>query len=145
MIKIVGVVFPVPEKFVSRLLSGKRNVFVKYVARSTNLRIAPGNKLILYASGGSKELVGEGVIQAIEFLTPIEALEKHGDKVFLDRDELIKYATQVPERKLTKKMLVLVLSRVKTYSPRLKWKKPITMTGQYLTQDRYKELSGKGS
>jgi hypothetical protein len=145
MDKIAGVIFPVPEKFVDRLLCENRNVFVKYVARTTNLKIVPGNKVVFYASQGAKELVGEGVIQAIELLTPTEALEKYGGKIFLDRNELITYATQVPGRKLTKKMLVLVLSRVKTYSPRLKWMKPITMTGQYLTQDGYNKLSVRGT
>lgn len=145
MDKIAGFIFPVPEKFVNRLLCENRNVFVKYLARTSNPRIVPRNKVVFYASQGTKELVGEGVIQAIEFLTPDEVLGKYGDKVFLDRDELIKYATQVPGRKLTKKMLVLVLSKVKKYSPRPKWMKPITMAGQYFTQDAYKELCVRGS
>ena len=56
----------------------------------------------------------------------------------------MKYATQEPGRALTKKLLALVLTRVKAYSPHLKWMKPITMTGQYLTVEEYKELQKKG-
>ena len=56
----------------------------------------------------------------------------------------MKYATQEPGRALTKKLLALVLTRVKAYSPHLKWMKPITMTGQYLTVEGYKELQKKG-
>jgi len=138
--KVIGVVYPVPKRLVGRLLNEERNVFVKYPARSTNLQIAPKSKVIFYASQDVKELVGEGTIQAIEFLAPSEAMEKYGDKIFLDKDELWKYATRERGRTLTKKLLVLVLSKVKTYSPPLKWKKPITMNGQYLTDDEYKQL-----
>jgi hypothetical protein len=140
MNKIAGAIFPVPEKFVGRLLSKKKDVFVKYVVRSTNLRIAPGNKLVLYASQGSKKVVGEGVIKTIEFLTPSEVLAKYGSRVFLTKDELMVYATQMPGRSPTKKLLVLVLGNVRSYSPPLRWKNPITMTGQYLTEGQYDEL-----
>jgi len=140
MDKIVAVVYPVPEKLVDRLLSEKKDIFVKYVARSTNLRIAPGNKLVLYASQGSKKVVGERVIKAIEFMTPSEVLAKYGSRVFLTKDELMVYATQVPGRPPTKKLLVLVLGKTRSYSPPLKWKAPITMTGQYLTEGQYAEL-----
>jgi hypothetical protein len=141
MSKIIGVIYPVPKEFVGRLLDQNRNVFVKYVRRTTNSRITPRNKMIIYASKGSKELVGEGVIQTIEFLTPSEALEKYEGRVFLDKDELLTYATQEPGRTLSKKMLVLVLSKLKEYSPHFKYKKPITMAGQYVTEEEYNELS----
>jgi hypothetical protein len=140
MDKIVAVIYPVPEKFVGRLLSEKKDVFVKYVARSTNLRIAPGNKLVLYASQGSKNVVGEGVIKTIEFMTPSEVLAKYESRVFLTKDELMIYATQMPGRSPTKKLLVLILSKIKSYSPPLRWKAPITMTGRYLTEGQYDEL-----
>lgn len=141
--KIVGVVYPVPKKLVGRLLYGNRNVFVKYLARNTSLRIAPRHKVVFYASHDAKELVGEGTIQTIDFLTPFGALEKYGDKIFLDRDELVKYATKERGRALTKRMLVLVLSKIKTYLPPPKWGRPITMTGQYLTDEEYKQLVHK--
>jgi hypothetical protein len=140
MSQIIGVVYPVPEKLVNRLLHEKRNVFVKYLPRTTNLRIAPRNKVFFYASQDSKEIAGEGVIQLMEFLTPFEVLEKYKEKVFLDKDELLEYATREPGRELTKKLLVLVMSNVKAYSPRLKWTKPITMAGQYLTKEEYLKL-----
>jgi hypothetical protein len=139
-VAVAAVVFPVPERLVERLLSENRNVFVKYVARTTNLRITPKNKLILYASHGSAELVGEGIIQTIELLTPSEVLDKYGSKVFLDRDELMAYATQEPGRTLSKRMLVLALDKIKTYKPHIKWKKPMTMAGQYLTEEEYRKL-----
>jgi len=140
MNKIAGAIFPVPEKLVRRLIVEKRNVFVKYIARTTKLRIASKNKAIFYASHGSKELVGEGTIQVIEFLTPSDVLQKYGEKVFLDKDELMEYAMQRPGRTLTKKMLVLVLSKLKEYSPHLKYERPITMAGLYLTEEECNEL-----
>ena len=104
------------------------------------MRIEPGNKLVLYASQGSKKVVGEGVIKAIEFMTPSEVVAKYGSRVFLTKDELMVYATQMPGRSPTKKLLVLILGKIKSYSPPLRWKHPITMTGQYLTEKEYQKL-----
>ena len=53
MSKIVGVIYP-PLQFVSRMFAEQRNVFVKYVAHPTRVRIAPKNKILFYASHGQK-------------------------------------------------------------------------------------------
>jgi hypothetical protein len=37
------------------------------------MRMTPKHKVVFYASQGSKQIVGEGIIEAIEFLTPKEA------------------------------------------------------------------------
>lgn len=108
--KIVGIVFSVPANSVDRLFIDHRNVFVKYTARTTNLRLTPKHRLILYASHGSKEVVGESVIEAIEFLTPREVFEKYANKVFLSKDELKEYSMHQPERPPSRKMLTLTLS-----------------------------------
>jgi len=73
-------------------------------------------------------------------LTPDEAVEKYGNKLFLDPNELTAYTLRQPRREFSKKMLVLVLSRLKRYSKPKKFKRPITMAGQYLTKKEYTEL-----
>lgn len=145
MNKIVGVVYPIPLQFVDRLFIAHRNVFVKYVARTTNIRIAPKHKVLFYASHGSKEVVGEGVIEAVEFLTPKEALEKYGDQVFLNKAELTEYTMRQPKRTSSKKMLTLILSKLRRYPLGVKYERPVTMTGEYLTEEKYRTLLQKVS
>ena len=134
-----AIVFPILPVFVDRLLVEKRKVFVKYIARN-GAQIKPKQKVLFYVSRSSKEIVGEGQIVEIEFLTPDEVFAKHGDKVFLKKDELVQYALKQPNRDTSKKMLVLVLTRLKRYPKPVKCKKGMTMAGQYLTEDDYKEL-----
>jgi len=137
---IVGVIYPIPLDFVNRIFVEKKKVFVKYVAHETCVRLAPKSKILFYASHGQKEIVGEAVIKTIEFLTPIRVLEKYGDNVFLNRDELMKYASQQSSRTISKKMLVLAISKPKKYARGITYEKPITMAGEYLTKERYSSL-----
>jgi len=138
--KIVGVVYPVPIGFVDRLFVEHRGVIVKYVARTTGLKIAPKHKVVFYGSKGSGEVVGEGTIDALEFLTPNEALEKFGDRLFLDKDELTKYTMHQPTRTLSKRVLVVTLSKLRRYPPGIKYERRMTMAGEYLTKERYDAL-----
>jgi hypothetical protein len=143
MSKMVGVIYPIPLQFVSRILAEQRNVFVRYLPHATSVRLTRRNKVLFYASHGQKEIVGEATIKAIEFLTPLEALEKHGDKVFLNRNELMEYASRQPSRTNSKKMLVLVLSKPKKYAKGIIYGKPMTMAGEYLTEENYDALFQK--
>lgn len=140
MKEIAGVIYPVPKQFVNRLLDEKRNVFVKYIPKVSNVKIAPKQKVLFYESRGSKEIVGEGRIEKILFLTASEALEKYGNLLFLNRDELTEYSLAQPKRNPSKKMLVLVLSKLNRYGDPKKFKKPINMNGQYLSPEEYEEL-----
>ena len=137
---IAGVIYPIPLEFVSRIFAEQKKVFVKYVAHETCIGLVPKNKILFYASLGQKEIVGEAIIKTIEFLTPIRVLEKYGDNVFLNRDELMEYASQQSSRTISKKMLVLVLSKPRRYARGINYEKPITMAGEYLTKERYNAL-----
>jgi hypothetical protein len=140
MSKIVGVIYPIPLQFVGRIFAEQRNVFTKYLAHSTSTKLVKGNKILFYASRGQKEIVGEAVIREIEFLTPAALLERHGDKVFLNRDELMNYASRRSSRTTSKKMMILVLSKPKKYPKGIKYNKPISMVGEYLTRENYNSL-----
>lgn len=139
MEKIIGVIYPIPFKFVNRIFEDKRNVFVKYVSHPNGKRIN-FKKVLFYESRGNKQIIGEATIKANEFLTPLEALEKYGEKVFLEKDELIEYALHQPLRTMSRKMLVLVLSKPTRFSKRIIYKKPMTMAGKYLTENDYETL-----
>ena len=137
---IAGVIFPILPQFVDRLLLDGRNVFVKYVPKVTGLRIAPKHRVLFYVSHGSKQIVGEGKIEEIRLLTPNEALKEYGNQLFLNKDELTQYTLRQPEREPSKKMLILVLSSLRRYPEPKKFKRPISMAGQYLNQKEYAEL-----
>jgi len=118
----------------------EKDVFVKYLPRSTNVNLKPRNKILFYASRASREIVGESIIKSIEFLTPDEALSKYGDRLMLSREELAEYTSGQPTRTSAKKMLVLTLSKVRKYSQPVKYPRPLTMAGEYLTGEKYKSL-----
>lgn len=138
--KVVGVIYPVPFRLLDRIFTEGRVVFVKYTTHPTRVRIAPRNKVLFYASQGPKKIVGEAIIKSVGFLAPLRVLEQYGEKVFLNRNELMDYVSQQPSRTLSKKMLVLVLSKPKKYTRAISYGKPITMAGEYLTEEGYNTL-----
>lgn len=52
----------------------------------------------------------------------------------------MKYASLQSSRSISKKLLVLVLSKPRRYAKGVNYKKPITMAGEYLTKERYDAL-----
>jgi len=142
MNEIVGSVYPIPAELADRLFEGNTKVFVKYVARNTT-RLEPKHKVIVYASHGSKKLIGEGIIEKVEFLTPQEVLEKYKDQLFLNENELHAYVTRWPSRSSSKEMLTLILKKLKRFPKPIDCNKPITMAGQYLTAEEYSSLIQK--
>jgi hypothetical protein len=140
MEKIYGIIYPIPIQFINRIFVDHRNVYVKYVGRPAHIRLTPKNKILFYASQGTKEIVGEGTIQSIEYMSPNEAFSKHGSNLFLSEEELKSYVKQNPNRNELSKLLVFTLSNIKRYSKTIKNDKPITMTGEYLNQEKYSRL-----
>lgn len=139
---MIGVIYPIPISFTERLFDGKTKVFVKYVAHNST-QLAPKQKVIFYGSHGSKELVGEGTIEKVEFLTPEKAIAKYKDELFLTKDELYDYVKRSPNRTPSKEMLTLVLKRLKKYHNPIQYHKPISMAGQYLNSNEYNSLMQK--
>lgn len=142
MSQIIGVVYPIPLRYVDRIFLQRRNIFVKYLPRLST-KILPNHKVIFYASYGSKEILGEGTIESSEFLTPEEAWQKHGNKIFLDQKELHEYTTSQPRRTSTKKMLVMTLQKLKKYEKGVKYPRRITMAGEYVSKTDYESLMQK--
>ncbi|MGB9923348.1 MAG: DUF365 domain-containing protein [Pseudothermotoga sp.] len=139
---IVGTIYPIPAGLAERLFRGNTKVFVKYVAHNTT-RLAPKHKVIFYASHGSKKLIGEGIIEKVEFLTPQKVLEKYRDQLFLNEAELHTYVKRSPSRSSSKEMLTLVLKKLKKFPKPIDYNKPITMAGQYLSAEEYSSLIQK--
>lgn len=142
MNEILAVIYPIPVELVDRLFDGKTKVFVKYVAHNST-KLTPKHKVIFYGSHGSKKLVGEGIIEKVEFLTPEEAITKYKEELFLTKDEIYDYVKRSPSRNLSKEMLTLVLKRLKKYRKPIQYPKPITMAGRYLSSSEYSPLTQK--
>jgi hypothetical protein len=142
MNEIIGVIYPIPAELAERLFEGNTRIFVKYVAHNTT-RLAPKHKVIFYASHGSKKLIGEGIIDKVEFLTPPKVLEKYKDQLFLTESELHAYIARSPLRSSSKEMLTLVLKKLKKFPKPIDYNKPITMAGQYLGAEEYSSLIQK--
>jgi hypothetical protein len=90
--------------------------------------------VIFYASRGQKKLVGEGTIEKIEFLAPDVIVAKYEKTLFLGKDEFLTY---VGCRNM---ILTLTLKDLVKYPHSLNYYKPITMTGQYISNEEYNAI-----
>jgi hypothetical protein len=142
MLKIIGVIYPVPKDIAERLFNEKEKVFVKFLAHNST-KLAPKNKVIIYASHGSKKLIGEGIIDKVEFLTSEEVMTKYRDKLFLYETEFYAYIRRSSVRTSSREMLTLVLKKLAKYPKPIEYDKPITMAGQYLSSSEYNSLMQK--
>jgi hypothetical protein len=134
-----GAIFPIPDLFKDRLFDGKHNVFIKYLPHNSTKLIA-GKKILFYASGVVKALVGEGEIEKIEFLLPQEVIKLHGKELFLSESEFNAYTRSSASRARSKKVLTLVLKKLRKYSKPARLNKPMTMAGQYINAEEYNSL-----
>jgi len=137
----VGVLFPAPAKYAPRILEEGKDVFVKYLARGNMAGLKLGNKIVFYASGGSRQIVGEARIGQIEFLTPDQVLEKYEDRLFITREELRQYTARQPGRTSSKLLFVALLKTIKKYATPVRCEIPITMAGMTLTKDSYRSIT----
>jgi hypothetical protein len=138
--QIIGMLFPVPEEYLPRIFEEGRDVFVKYLGRSHNIRLRPGNKIIFYGSKGLKHIVGEADISEIEFLTPEEVVQKHASRLFISEEELVDYTKSQPSRTPSKPLFVAVLKNIKKYAVPVFYKGQITMTGMYVRKNFYSQI-----
>jgi hypothetical protein len=134
----VAIVFPTPSHIANRLFNGK-NIFIKYTPREKSY-IKIGTKLMVYCSKPTKAIIGEGIIEFVEYLTPREVLEKYEESLMLNAEELLRY-TNMRNRPIGKKLLVLKLTHLKKYRKALQPPpKLITMVGKELTKQEYDRL-----
>lgn len=139
MSEIIGIVYPIPIEIIDRVFRSKKFMFLKYLPH-TSTKLKPNDKVLFYVSKASKQVVGEGIIEKTEFLTPDESLLKYGDKLFLNKEELENYTAKQSGRTSTKKLLVLSLTKVRKYTKEIRYPRPLTMTGEYITKREYLSL-----
>jgi hypothetical protein len=140
MDSIIGVVFPLHKNVIDFMFLNKRDVFVKYTSRppknKRQVKIREGMKMYIYESGGSKEIIGEAIINKYDYLDMLSILNTYPERLMIPVEDFKLYA----EGREEKKALVMELSNLKKYASPMKLLKPITMAGLYLTNDKIKEL-----
>lgn len=139
MDKLLGVIFPVPIHLIQSIFNGGSKIFVKYMPHSST-RLNKGNKIIFYESRGSKSLIGEGVINSIEFLAPNEVLNNYKKLLFLNEKQFNDYVNLWPNRDPLKKMFTVKLIKIKKYAYPIKYTSPISMAGRYVNSDEYQKI-----
>lgn len=140
--KIEGVIYPVSYNFAMNIFKKKKNIFVKYLTheptKKTEVFLRKGMKLFIYISKSNKSVIGEAVIDEIYFMNFLEILSKFKSKLFISESELRKYS----EGREHKNAQVLKIKDVVLYHKEKPVKKPITMTGIYLTNQNKKSILG---
>ena len=133
--KVIGAIFPLPSHLLDRIFKEGRNVFLKPPTVYKDL--GKGSKILFYASGEIREIIGEGTAEKVELLRPEEAVKKYGKKLFLDPDEVSEY---LRGKRRASKVLVIVLKDLRRYRRGYKPKRFITVAGKRLTDAEYKEI-----
>ena len=137
--KVAGVIYPIPLQYVDRIFEKQKNVFVKYTAHEKSA-LTTKHKILFYASHGKKEIVGEASVKELHFLTPTETWDKYGSNLFLNQEELTQYCQTQLLRNPSKRMQVIVLSKPRKYPEGTKYKRPISMSSQYINEEDYQEI-----
>lgn len=133
--EIVGAVFPIPSQLVDRIFRHGKDVFVKPPTVFRDLK--PGSKILFYASGDIRAIVGEATARDIELLDPEEAIKKYSGRIFLSPAELRSY---LKSKKRASKILVIPLKDIKLYKKPYKPKRFITVAGKRLTKAEYEQI-----
>ena len=132
--RVVAVIYPLELIFIERFFNGDKDVFVKYTPYPFT-KIKEGDKLLFYQTQSNNRIVGEAKIAKKDFLDMENALKKYKRRIFLSKEELLKYS-----RGRTKKMLILVVEDAIKYKNPIPLKKNLTMAGLHLSLEKYKEL-----
>ena len=137
--KVVGVIYPIPLQYVDRIFEKQKTVFVKYTTHEKSA-LTTKHKILFYASHGQKEIVGEAGIKELNFLTPTDTWDRYSSDLFLTEEELREYCQTQLLRNPSKRMQVIVLSKPRKYPKGAKYKRPISMSGQYINEEDYQEI-----
>lgn len=130
-----AVILPFRRNHIQRIFHG-RDVICKFVGRR-RVKIGEGSQLLFYASGGGREIVGEATIKTTEYLSPDDAIGKHGKRLFLSPKELLAYkGNRIGQSNL----LVLGLEDLKKFKRVVRLGKALTMAGQTLNIEEYSKI-----
>ena len=131
MTEITGISYPLRPEHADRLLTMSEAVFMKYTTHGTiPPKLKKGMYFFIYQSHSNKEMVGKARIVDFKLMGVKDILEKHEDKLFITKDELMAYS-----RGREKKALVLVLDNIVKYEKPIKLDKCVNMGGKYIHEN----------
>jgi hypothetical protein len=139
MTSIVGGVFPISSKHVSRIFDDGRTVFVKY----TSFKKFKKNSKIIFCISKGKRLFGEGIIEGVERMDPKTAWSRFGQKIFLDEDEFEQYRVKSPiggQSRMMSEITVYSLRGFRKYGKNIQLPTGMTPAGHYMTNEEYKKI-----
>ncbi|NJE08386.1 DUF365 domain-containing protein [Thermococcus sp. M39] len=141
---VVGVTFPVPKRFLDRILDGGKTVFVK----PSTLRVKPGMKVVFYASREGQAWLGEAEVESVEFFNSVEGIiGKYEEELFLTPKELREYERERAKwhsrGRRPKPWMVLRLKNIRKYPKPVKPPRFIAVSGRYIKEKEYKEILRK--
>jgi hypothetical protein len=130
--KIIGYLFPIPQRFVDRVFSGKRDVFIKPL----RYRFLTAGKTVVFYNSDLHAIVGEAKIKQIVCSSPSDIWKEYQSRIFLQKDEFDDYVAMSPlgPRARRKNMTAFVLRNVRKYPEPRKPPKRVTPSGYYLTE-----------
>ena len=132
-----AVIYPLPLELASRILSGKKSVFVKYQRYEVlTPMMNTCEKILFYISHSKKEILGEASISAIQLMSFDEVISEFKNDLFLSEDELRKYSN----KRIEKKMLVFSLKKMECYSEPKLLGRSLTMVGEFISKQEYDYL-----
>ncbi len=135
-----AIIYPIPQKFVSRIFDQKKSIFVKYnTHESIPRRLMDCKKILIYESGSERAIVGECEILFIELMNLPKLLSEHKDDLFLNEDELRTYS----KGRDKKEMLVFKIHNIKKYPLPKTLDHKLTMAGEYISENAYLQLMKK--
>jgi len=138
--EVTCAIFPILPEHIGRLLEKKKNVFVKFTKLN---RLRKGSKIVFYISH-EKVLAGEGTIVNIETLDPEMAWMRHGEQIFLSKEEYDDYVERSPisgEERKGRKITAFVFRDLKKYKRPIKSVYGVTPAGRYLTREEYYKIN----
>ena len=132
---IYASIYPLSETHINRFFNDNKKTFLKYLPHESTM-LNKNHKLLFYRSRRDKKIMGEGVINKIEFLLPSEILDRYKNEIFLTKKELFDYVGI----RNNKKMITIHLKNIIKYNEPIMSKHPITMAGRYISKKEYDEM-----
>lgn len=138
--KVYGVVYALSSEILEFMFKNKKSVFIKYTShvptkRSKN-KIKEGMQLYFYESGKSNCIIGEAVINSIEYLPAEEIIQKYSNKLIVTRTQFEEYSKD----RLQKPALVIQMGKLQKYKIPIKLKFAVNMGGLLITNENCKPI-----
>ena len=145
---VYGVIFPIPEWYISRFFDERKTVFIKPAALFKYLK--PGQKFFFYQSRKNQGVIGEARIKNIIINeNPMDFFKIFGDSVFLQKEEVQDYIKNnkkwIKNRKLKwgdkpkRPWIAIELEKIKKYKKIVQIDGFVPISGMYLERTEITE------